>query len=295
MSGRGFGASGARGVCVLLLLLVARESFAQSTASFPEPAPVAPRPVVAPVAPRPVVAPVAPRPVVAPVAPRPVVAPVAPRPVVAPASPVPVAPRAAPAVALPAPAAARDSTTDRRYAVSSTLGAAPPAALGFYPSVLPYRTGLPVPAGYRVEHRAANSLIIGGLTALVVSYGTAVIVGGSESFQNGTGWTVVPVIGPWAAIGARSYHCASQANVATVATANASVTACVRGAFSEVQTIAILSADAVVQAAGAVLLLAGLGSGRDELVRDDLGLGFRLTPRAVGSNGGFGLGIDGRF
>ena len=188
-------------------------------------------------------------------------------------------------------AVAPDTTTDRRYPVATT-GAPPPSGAGFYPSVLPYRTGLPVPVGYRVEHRPANSLIIGGLTALVVSYGTALIVGGSESFENGTGWTVLPVIGPWAAIGARSYHCASQSDLAT---ANANATACVRGAFSEVQTIAILSADAVVQATGAVLFLAGLGSGRDELVRDDLGASFRLTPRAVGANGGFGLGVDGRF
>ena len=208
-------------------------------------------------------------------------------PPVAPVAP-PVAPHAAPAL----PAAAPDTTTDRRYPVSSTLGAPPPTGPGLYPPILPYRTGLPVPVGYRVEHRPANSLIIGGLTALVVSYGTALIVAGSESFENGTGWTLLPVIGPWAAIGARSYHCAGQSDLAT---ANSNATACVRGAFSEVQTIAILSADAVVQATGAVLFLAGLGGGHDELVRDDLGVSLRFTPRAVGSNGAFGLGVDGRF
>jgi hypothetical protein len=159
------------------------------------------------------------------------------------------------------------------------------SALSLGPALLPYRAGLPVPAGYRVEHRSANGLIAGGLVSFAVSYIAALAVGAGDGFGDGTGWTVVPVIGPWAAIGARSYHCTNdplQANK------------CVNGAFNEVQTIAILSADAVVQATGAVLFLAGLGSGQDELVRSDLETGLRVTPRAVGSTG-FGLGFDGRF
>jgi hypothetical protein len=159
------------------------------------------------------------------------------------------------------------------------------SGLGFYPAVLPYHDGLPIPAGYRVEHRSANGLIVGGLATLVVAYGAALAVGLGDGFKDGTGWVVVPVVGPWAAIGARSFHCTNdplQAN------------ACVNDAFSEVQTIAILSADAVVQATGAVLFLAGLGSGEDELVRSDVKTGVRVTPRAVGTNG-FGIGFDGRF
>jgi hypothetical protein len=166
---------------------------------------------------------------------------------------------------------------------------APPPAFslgsGFYPALLPYREGLPIPVGYRVEHRAANGLIYGGLATLVIAYSTAIVVGASAKFEDGTGWLVMPVIGPWAAIGARSYHCKNDPLLANQ---------CVSGAFSEVQTIAILSADAVVQATGAVLFVAGLASGRDELVRTDLPATVRITPRAVGASG-FGLGVDGRF
>jgi len=93
------------------------------------------------------------------------------------------------------------------------------------------------------------------------------------------------VVGPWAAIGARSYHCANDPLLANK---------CVSGAFSEVQTIAILSGDAVVQATGAVLFVAGLASGRDELVRTDLAAKVRISPRAVGATG-FGIGVDGHF
>lgn len=152
------------------------------------------------------------------------------------------------------------------------------------PALLPYRAGLPVPAGYRVEHRSANGLIVGGLASWIAAYGTALVIGANDNFKNGTGWLALPVVGPWAAIGARSYHCENDPLKAQQ---------CIRGAFNEVQTIAILSADAVVQATGAVLFLAGLGSGDDQLVRTDIA-SVRVSPRAVGGSG-VGLGFDGRF
>jgi hypothetical protein len=165
----------------------------------------------------------------------------------------------------------------------ASLPSSPGVAL--YPAILPYRDGLPIPPGYRVEHRSANGLIAGGLVTLSVAYAAALAVGVGDNFKDGTGWTALPVVGPWAAIGARSFHCDSDPLKAN---------ACVTNAFSEVQTIAILSADAVVQATGTVLFLAGLGSGEDELVRSDVEQGVRLTPRAVGATG-FGFGFDGHF
>jgi hypothetical protein len=164
---------------------------------------------------------------------------------------------------------------------------APPniSGVALYPAILPYRDGLPIPPGYRVEHRSANGLIAGGLATLGVAYGAAIAVALGDNFKDGTGWTVVPVLGPWAAIGARSFHCNNDPLKANE---------CVKNAFSEVQTIAILSADAVVQATGAVLFLAGLGSGEDELVRSDVEASVRVTPRAVGASG-IGIGFDGRF
>jgi hypothetical protein len=191
---------------------------------------------------------------------------------------------------VPASAPPTDSTTDSRYPVLPSAPApsalpAPNANLNLYPALLPYRDGLAIPPGYRVEHRPASGLVTGGLVTLIISYGAAIAVGVGDHFKDGSGWTAVPVIGPWAAIGARSFHCDNDPLKAND---------CVSNAFSEVQTIAILSADAVVQATGTVLFLAGLGSGRDELVRSDLETGVRVTPRAVGANG-FGVGLDGRF
>ncbi|HEX3853078.1 MAG TPA: hypothetical protein VHW01_19080, partial [Polyangiaceae bacterium] len=205
-----------------------------------------------------------------------------------------IAPSASPA---PAPAAPADSTTDSRYPIlrNPVQASAPPisaSALSLNPGLLPYRAGLPIPAGYRIEHHSANGLIGGGLALFGVSYIAALAVGAGDGFGDGTGWTVVPVIGPWAAIGARSYHCSN--DTLQVTSAVSAANKCVNGAFNQVQTIAILSADAVIQATGAVLFFAGLASGQDELVRSDLETGLRVTPRAVGSTG-FGVGFDGRF
>jgi hypothetical protein len=194
------------------------------------------------------------------------------------------APPAAPPPAAPPPAAPPPSLP-AAVSASSATEPVPNFASGFYPPLLPYRAGLPVPPGYRVEHRSANGLIGGGLASLLIAYTTAIVIGASADFKDGTGWLIVPVVGPWAAIGARSYQCANDPLLANQ---------CVSGAFSEVQTMAILSADAVVQATGAVLLIVGVASGHDELVRSDLAASVRISPRSLGSNG-FGVGLDGRF
>jgi hypothetical protein len=272
MVGRGFGGWCARGCCFGLVLSFASESLAQSTASFPAPPGASTAPAVTP-APPPTPAP--------PARPAPSAAPSAtPSPKSAP-SPAPAPPPANPAP----PVAIADGSANRSAAEGGALQPTPAVANGFYPALLPYRAGMPIPPGYRVEHRAAVGIIAGGLATFGIAYGTALVIGAKASFGDGTGWVAIPVIGPWAAIGARSYHCSNdplQANQ------------CVSGAFSEVQTIAALSADGVIQAAGAVLFVVGLASGHDELVRTDLPVSLRVSPRQVGADG-FGFGVDGHF
>ena len=257
MVGSGFGVLRLRvAVTTSIALSFARVAAAQATASFPEPPGSAPAPAENP----------------------------APR-----VAPVPAATPNAEGSANPlmpaSPSTGSEATTDSRY---PTLPSTLPPAIGpgavFYPAILPYRDGTPIPSGYHVEHRAAGGLIAGGLVSLGVAYSVAIVVGANDNFKNGTGWLLLPVVGPWAAIGARSYHCTDDPLQAEH---------CIRGAFNEVQTIAILSADAVVQATGAVLFLVGLSSGQVELVRSEPEVGVRVTPRAVG--GGFGFGLDARF
>lgn len=99
---------------------------------------------------------------------------------------------------------------------------------------------------------------------LVTTYGVAVIIGATQGFRNGTGWLAVPIAGPWAAIGARTYEC--EGPTGTVAEAKR----CVRDAVGEVQIITFVAVDGIAQLASAVVTLAGLASSRQELVRKDL-------------------------
>ncbi len=103
-------------------------------------------------------------------------------------------------------------------------------------------------------------------------------LGVHNSFDGGYGWTVVPVAGPWGAIGARDFKCkvnSSNFDVNDPSSIDTGVTAaeaerCIKRAQTEAIDIAILAVDGMVQATGAALLLAGLASGVDELVWDGL-------------------------
>jgi hypothetical protein len=177
--------------------------------------------------------------------------------------------------------------------------AAPPPA-GF-PLVLPYREGVPIPRGYHVEHRPATGLIVVGSVTLSLSYVIALGLGVHNSFEGGYGWTILPVAGPWGAIGARDFKCkvnSSDFDVNNPSSIDTGVTAaeaerCIKRAQTEAIDIAILAVDGMVQATGAALLIAGLASGVEELVWDGLGdVKVSVSPRP---DGGGQIGVFGRF
>lgn len=162
------------------------------------------------------------------------------------------------------------------------------------PPILPYRKGLPVPAGYRVVQRSASALTIGGGLTFGAAYAAALGLAASQSFDNGTAYAAIPVIGPWAAIGGRTFKCKTSIPAAQNATASAvqkAINQCVGTAFDEVVTVVFLTADGLVQATGAVIFFVGLASGYEELVRKDL-------PKAAVEmypEGGGGLTVSGKF
>jgi hypothetical protein len=195
-----------------------------------------------------------------------------------------------PAVTTETPAASETAATEQ------TLP--PPAG---FPLVLPYRDGVPIPRGYHVEHRPATGLIVVGSVTLSLSYVVALGLGVHNSFDGGYGWTVVPVAGPWGAIGARDFKCkvnSTDFDVNNPGSIDTGVTAaeaerCIKRAQTEAIDIAILAVDGMVQATGAALLLAGLASGVDELVWD--GLKDVHVSVAPHPQGGGQIGIFGRF
>ena len=150
-----------------------------------------------------------------------------------------------------------------------------------------------MPPGYRVVERSASSLTIGGGLTFVAAYLGGLGLAASQSFENGTGYVAIPVAGPWAAIGGRTFKC--KVSVATSAVSSTAVQSainkCVGFAFDEVTTVVFLTADGLVQATGAAIFLIGLASGYQELVRQDL-------PKAAVyplPEGGAAFSVMGRF
>jgi hypothetical protein len=162
-----------------------------------------------------------------------------------------------------------------------------PLQLSAAPPILPYRKGMPVPAGYEVVHRPNSGLITGGVVGLGLAYGVALIVGATEGFENGTGWLAAPLVGPWGAIGARKYEC--QSATQTVAEAKK----CVRAAVGEVQLITVIAVDGLAQLATVVVIIAGALSSHDELVRQDL-VNVSVIPPSD-KREPWQLGISGKF
>jgi hypothetical protein len=146
---------------------------------------------------------------------------------------------------------------------------------------------MPVPPGYKVITRPATGVIAGGAVGLAASYATAVIFGAARGFDNASGWLAAPVIGPWLAITERDYGTCKTANVQEAR-------ACVNRAVHEVQYITFVAVDGVFQMATGFLLLAGLMSSKDELIRQDLVPKVSLRVPA-GDRGEWALSVQGRF
>ena len=64
-----------------------------------------------------------------------------------------------------------------------------------------------MPPGYRVESRPATGLLATGGVTLAASYLAGLVIAQHHRFGEGMGWMAVPLVGPWGAIGARSFQC----------------------------------------------------------------------------------------
>src|SRR4051812_7419704 len=222
--------------------------------------------------------------------------------------PEPAAPRAAPPAAPPSGYTPRPPVYTPPSAAAATPAPTPytlpqnpplpayqpavPSGLESLPPLLPYKKGLPVPPGYRVVERSASGLIIGGGVTFAASYLAGLGLAAAQGFSNGTAYTALPVVGPWAAIGARSFSCKVPVTLTvTSAEVQKSLNKCVGEAFDAVTTVVFLTADGLVQATGAVIFFIGLGSGYQELVRADL----PKTAVYVLPGGGMGVTVSGNF
>jgi hypothetical protein len=150
------------------------------------------------------------------------------------------------------------------------------------PDSAPY-TGGPVPSGYHVEERPRRGLVIAGTVVLAVPYGLGLAIAGGENFPNGSGWLIVPGIGPWLTLLTRnkSGDCS-----------NSNFNDCVdNGVDDTVRTFLIL--DGLMQTGGAVMLIAGLAAPKKVVARDFVG-SLHFTPSTIGRTG-YGAFLTGAF
>lgn len=130
----------------------------------------------------------------------------------------------------------------------------------------------PVPYGYHPEARMRTGPIVGGAIAFGVAYGVSLsiaLIGWVATKSSGEDNPVralyIPAVGPFLQMSR---------------TDDSAVTY-------------FLAADGAAQIGGAIVLLWGLTSSRNVLVRNDL-VSTRVTPMRMGS-GGIGLGLTGSF
>ncbi len=158
---------------------------------------------------------------------------------------------------------------------------------------MPYREGLPVPQGYHLETKRSDGLVYGGLALWGIPYTSGLVVAAANGFDHGTGWLLVPVAGPFIGLGSREINC----NLDRFET-DPSVELkdleeqCLDSAIDEVTAVAFLTASGLFQTSGVLLLVAGLATSEEQLVRDDVS---KVAIHPVVGPGQMGLIATGRF
>jgi hypothetical protein len=209
-----------------------------------------------------------------------------------PAGPTPAAPAEAPQAEAPQAEAPQAVWLDEGQATSAAAQPAlpmaapevttPPAAstgITWPPAVLPYRDGQPIPPGYRLEEKRSSGLLYGGLTMWAVPYVTGLITAAGYGFPHGSGWLVVPVLGPFIAMGSRSINCnLDRIQYDPNVELKDIEQQCMDSAIDEVTVVALLTVSGLLQVSGAVVTTAGVASTETQLVRSDVA---RLSVRPV--------------
>lgn len=146
-----------------------------------------------------------------------------------------------------------------------------------------------IPDGYVLRQERKLPLLIGGGLVFAAVYGVSLGVAASENFGNGTGWLVLPGVGPWVTITQRESPCAEQTGRILDTAAS---TECANAASVEAGAIGLLVVNGLVQTAA--LIVTGIGVfSKNEYLEYEPRVGVRPAP--IGVRGGAGFGLVGRF
>jgi hypothetical protein len=132
---------------------------------------------------------------------------------------------------------------------------------------------MPIPQGYRLESHTNSGLVYGGLVVTLAPYLAGLSGAAAAGFSEGSGWLALPLAGPFIAMGGRQVDC----NVADITYAgtgkdeslNDREAKCRKEVVHELQTVAVLTLDGLLQTTGAILTIAGLVSPSESLLRND--------------------------
>jgi hypothetical protein len=139
------------------------------------------------------------------------------------------------------------------------------------PATLPYKDGYPIPDGYHPEMQYRKGLIIGG----AITFGLLYLLPAIPATMTRDKSLVVPVAGPFIQLAHLDFSPSIED----------------RGFAAGAAVLLVI--DGLAQTAGAAMLLAGLTTQREVLVRNDVaGVTVRVTPLTMGY-GGAGIGLAG--
>lgn len=122
---------------------------------------------------------------------------------------------------------------------------------------------------------------------LGITYVAAIAFAGSQGYDNGLGAVVVPVLGPWLAIGQRDFTCSVNTTPTDVDMLEGSTADTQECVASQTKTAAFLVGLGVGQLVGASLLTVGLLDRRRSWVRADLAgltVDFDVAPGPQGGS-----------
>jgi len=176
---------------------------------------------------------------------------------------------------------------------SLSFGSQPQPGPAWMPTVLPYRSGDPIPAGYHVEDVGSLGLVYGGIALAGIPYVAGVAVAVGYGFSHGSIWLLLPVAGPFVAMGSRNIDCQLDRfqydpNVELKDIEQQ----CLDSALDEVTAIAFLTASGLFQTSGALLMVVGAASSEQQLVHNEVA-GVSLLP--IAGPGLLGAVASGRF
>jgi hypothetical protein len=133
-----------------------------------------------------------------------------------------------------------------------------------------------------------------GATAFLLTYGMGIAYAVSNDFESGSGYVLLPVVGPFIAAGQRDFSCPPFGGSLNPVEIEENARLCQEKSVKEATAVGILAGVGLGQLLGATLFAAGLLDRERIWVRTDLLTSEKPESREVTTTGGM-VTLGGRF